>query len=93
MSQVIADPEEIQQFAQYMLSKAASIREEQSAAQAEFSRLAELWRDSKYEEFAAVMEELMGELRQFVDQCETYAHYLQRKAEILYRYHERGYRR
>lgn len=86
MSQVHANPEELERFAQELKLFNQQLQESTSRLQGQFTRLGDTWRDQEHQKFAQEFQHTMRVLHQFMRSAEPQITLLQRKAKWL-----RGY--
>lgn len=86
MAQAIVDPDELLTFASDLFASAQVIRERCAAANAEFMRLGDVWRDEKHRLFAERFEASVSRMRHFADEAEDYADFLRQKARLAEEY-------
>jgi len=86
MPRAIADPEEIRNFARFLLQNTAKLRTLKAEVTSGFNSLHDHWRDEKYARFQEVFTTTMNRLEPFLRRSEEYVRYLNRKAEKLEEY-------
>ena len=91
MSQIIASPQELVQFARYLRDLARTLKERKTSLNHEFAEVGEVWRDEKYQQFQRIFEETSREIDVFLKEAERYSEYLNRKAKPLQAYLDRRY--
>jgi uncharacterized protein YukE len=85
---VIADPEEIEQFARDLDSFNDVLSENLSRLHSQFGGLSVLWRDQEHERFAAEFEQTVRALHHFMRESEQQVPFLRRKAQHLRAYRD-----
>lgn len=83
---VIADPEEMDDFANTLRSFCEAIQSELAQLNAGFSSLSNSWQDIKQQEFAEMLGELNNQINQFTEVSEENVLYLHQQAERLREY-------
>ncbi len=83
MSQVIANPEEIEKFARMLNKFNQDLTNNRRVLQAQFRSLGETWRDQQHAKFAMEFEQLMLFLEKFARSSEEQVPLLLKKAEKL----------
>lgn len=86
MSQAIIDPEQVRRFAAELKRFNGDLRERTAALMARFTALGETWQDQEQEKFAAEFNQLMKNLKAFLELSERHTPYLLRKAERIQQY-------
>jgi uncharacterized protein YukE len=85
-SQVIADPEALERFAQELKQFNSELRDRMFRLQGQFSRLGDTWRDQEHQKFAQEFEQTMRVLHQFIQIADQHIPFLLRKAQRLREY-------
>lgn len=91
MPQVIIDPDEARNFANYLEQTIDAIRSQKSSVTSDFDSLNEVWRDHKYDKFSKIFFDAATKIDSFINMAENYVDYLRRKAEKADRYLEDRY--
>jgi uncharacterized protein YukE len=86
MSQAIANPEDLERFANELKRFNTELAGSMSRLQGQFSRLGETWRDQEHQKFAQEYDQTMRVLQQFMRSADQQIPFLQRKAQRLREY-------
>jgi uncharacterized protein YukE len=86
MAKVIADPEELKKFANYLKIRSYELQDKIRGIEYEFNNLSENWKDPVHDKFKSELLESLRALKQFVNVSIETSQYLILKAEILERY-------
>jgi uncharacterized protein YukE len=78
--QAIADPEELERFAQELKQFNTQLGDSMRRLNGRFSRLSDTWRDQEHHKFAQEYEQTMRVLAQFMRTADQHIPFLQRKA-------------
>lgn len=81
--QAIADPADLERFAQELKQFNAQLRDSTGRLNAQFSRLGDTWRDQEHQKFAHEYEETMRVLAQFMRTADQHIPFLLRKAQRI----------
>lgn len=86
MSQVFANPDDLERFAQELNGYIASLRERTAFLRGQFNNLSSVWRDQEHQKFAQEFQQTIRVLDNFVRSADQQVPFLQQKAARL-----RGY--
>ena len=86
MSQVIANPEDLERFARELKKFNRQFLDCMRQLQAQFNRLSQTWRDQEHQKFAREFEQTMRTLYQFQRASNQYIPLLVKKAQKLREY-------
>lgn len=86
MTQVHANPEDIQQFARSLKQFNAQLNESMSQLNGKFEYLSYTWQDQKHQKFAQEFIQTMKVLQRFLQTSEQHIPFLLKEAEILQQY-------
>lgn len=78
--QAIADPEELERFAQELKQFNSQLGDSMGRLNGRFSRLSDTWRDQEHQKFAREYQQTMKVLTQFMRTADQQIPFLQRKA-------------
>ncbi len=81
--QAIADPADLERFAQELKQFNAQLRDSTGRLNAQFGRLGETWRDQEHLKFAQEYEQTMRVLAQFMRTADQHIPFLLRKAQRI----------
>ena len=79
-SQVIVNPEELEQFARELKEFSNGLKENTVRLQGQFARLSGTWRDQEHRKFAQEFEQTMRILNRFTQTTDQHVPFLLRKA-------------
>jgi len=83
MPQAIANPEDLERFAQELKRFNEQLTESRKRLQGQFNRLGDTWRDQEHQKFAREFEETMRVLERFRRSSDQQIPFLKRKAQRL----------
>jgi uncharacterized protein YukE len=86
VTQVHANPEDIQRFAQCLKQFNQQLSESISKLNGQFDYLSYTWQDQKHQKFAQEFIQTMSALRRFLETSEQHIPFLFKEAEILNQY-------
>ena len=86
MTQVHANPEDIQQFARSLKQFNEQLNESMSQLNGKFESLSYTWQDQKHQKFAQEFIQTMKVLQRFLQTSEQHIPFLLKEAEILQQY-------
>lgn len=78
--QAIADPEELERFAQELKQFTSQLDDSMKRLNSRFGRLSDTWRDQEHQKFARDYQQTMRVLTQFMHTADQQIPFLQRKA-------------
>lgn len=81
--QVIAEPEELERFANDLKQFNAQLAESMARLNAQFGRLGETWRDQEHARFAQEFQQTVRVLHHFMRSSDEQIPFLRRKAQRL----------
>lgn len=88
--QAVADPEDLDRFAQMLREFNNDLLSSSNRLRAQFSHLGETWRDQEHQKFAQEFEQTMRVIDMFIRSSEVQIPVLKRKAHHLRNYlHQR----
>lgn len=83
MSKAIADPEELERFAQNLRQFNAQMHDSMSRLQGQFASLGDTWRDQEHAKFAQEFQQTSRVLQNFMKASEDHIPFLLRKAQRI----------
>lgn len=83
MTQAVADPDELRQFAANLNRFAEELRQRSSLLAAQMNQLEQTWRDEQQRKFSGEFQDQMRQLQRLIQTTEEHVPYLVRKAEQL----------
>ena len=83
MSGVVANPDDLERFAQALKKYTSDLNSSSTQLNSEFRRLGGTWRDQEYAKFAQEYERTMRVIKQFMVEADKEVTLLQRKAALL----------
>ncbi len=86
MPQTIADPEDIERFAQELKRFNDELTSAMTRLQGQFGRLGDTWRDQEHQKFAQEFEQTVRVLQHFRRSSDQQIPFLKRKAQKLREY-------
>ncbi len=86
--QVVATPEELENFARELKRFNDQLRDSTSRLNSQFHRLGDTWRDQEHYKFAQEYEQTMRVLHHFMRSADQQITFLNRKARILHEYNK-----
>lgn len=86
MPQAVADPEELERFAQNLKQFNTELRSSMSRLQGQFSSLGDTWRDQEQARFAHEFQQTMHVLQNFIQVADAHIPFIYRKARRLREY-------
>jgi uncharacterized protein YukE len=86
VTQVHANPEDIQRFARCLKQFNQQLSESMSQLNGQFDYLSYTWQDQKHQKFAQEFIQTMSVLRRFLETSEQHIPFLFKEAEILNQY-------
>ncbi|MEW5872348.1 MAG: WXG100 family type VII secretion target [Chloroflexota bacterium] len=86
MPQAIADPEDLQRFAQELRQFNEILKDSMSRLKGQFGALGDTWRDQEHQKFAQEFEQTLAVLQHFRQSSEQQIPFLLRKAERIREY-------
>lgn len=86
--QVIASPETMRDFGRYLDQSNHQLADVMNSLSGRVASLGDTWRDEHYQQFENTFRQAATMVNRFLEQSESYVHYLQRKAEHLENYQQ-----
>jgi uncharacterized protein YukE len=83
MSQAVADPEHLRQFAGQLHRFAEELKQRSTALGAQMNHLEQSWRDEQQRKFSQEFTEQMRQLSRLIKSTEEHVPYLLRKADQI----------
>ena len=83
MARAIADPDEIRKFARDLKRFNTTVQEQMGSVHGRFRSLGETWQDQEHEAFAEEFEQMMRNVKKFVEASDQHIPFLMRKADRL----------
>lgn len=83
MTQAVADPEQLRQFAGHLHHFAEEMKHQTAALAAQMNQLEQTWRDEQHRKFSDEFTDQMRQLSRLIQTTEEHVPYLLRKADQL----------
>lgn len=86
MSQVKANPEELQRFARNLKQFNEQLRQSMAQLNGQFNQLGATWQDQKHQKFAQEFQQTVRVLDRFLQATDQHIPFLLKEADILYQF-------